>query len=108
MCFSITGSPIAVKLFQAWTVIKGKAYIVTFSSPESTHEQYREVVDGILDSLQFTTKLQPHQKPIESLCMVYYENEKHGFRVRHPRSWQAVQPQSGALCSLNMTIKASN
>jgi len=96
MQFAISaGAPVPMKLFQAWTVQEGKAFIVTFSSPADTHDGHRTTVETILGSLKFAAKADPQEKPIENLCMVHFENEKNLFRLRYPRSWKAIQPKAG-------------
>jgi hypothetical protein len=82
MQFSTELGPFVVKVFQAWTVAKDQAYILTFSAPAETHDNYREQVEKVIDSTKFV-KAEPKAKPIELLCLKYYENPTHSFRLRY-------------------------
>ncbi len=71
-----------IKVFQSWTVSNRRALIVTFSSPEEIHDNYREHVEKVLASMKFISPVDPKDKPIESLCLKTYENANRLFRIK--------------------------
>ncbi|KAL6077966.1 hypothetical protein QOT17_002010 [Balamuthia mandrillaris] len=95
MQFVTPMGPFTVKVFQAWTVKNDLAYIFTFSAPADLHDTYREVVEKILDSMEFVAATPPHEKPIEIFCLGNYENQTHMFRLGCPLSWTLTQPKAG-------------
>ncbi len=81
MQFVADMGPFTVKVFQAWTVAKDQAYIITYSAPAETHDLQREHVEKVIASTKFV-KAEPKEKPIELLCLKHYENPTHAFRLR--------------------------
>lgn len=93
--FTAELGPFDVKVLQAWTVAKDKAYIMTFSAPADVHNSYRELIEKVIASLKLI-KVEHKDRPIELLCLRYYENPTHLFRVRFPRTWTVMEPLDGA------------
>jgi hypothetical protein len=92
MQFVADMGPFTVKVFQAWTVAKDQAYILTYSAPADTHDLHREHVEKVIASTKFV-KAEPKEKPIELLCLKHYENPTHAFRLRFPRTWTVKEPE---------------
>ena len=73
---------------QVWSVINNsKAYVVTLSAEESKYQSYLPILQGILDSIQFTSSTDIPQEKTE----LPFDDPVSGIKLQYPSSWAKVQ-----------------
>lgn len=80
--------PLKLKKMQVWSVINNsKAYVVTLSAEESKYQSYLPILQGILDSIQFTSSTDIPQEKTE----LPFDDPISGIKLQYPSSWAKVQ-----------------
>eukprot|EP01111_Echinosteliopsis_oligospora_P004271 TRINITY_DN1682_c0_g1_i1.p1 TRINITY_DN1682_c0_g1~~TRINITY_DN1682_c0_g1_i1.p1 ORF type:complete len:471 (-),score=119.20 TRINITY_DN1682_c0_g1_i1:20-1432(-) len=78
-----------LKFTQVFTLKDDTAYIITFSSPSSSHQNFRNTIEESLRSFKITEK-----KGVNSLCLSPYYNSTFSYFLRYPQNWTLVESQS--------------
>lgn len=82
MSFQAPIGPSLMKIFQAWTVKQGKAYIITFTSPANLHDDFRDQVEQMINTMILTKPLDVIKRPTDKLFFANFEDKTHLFRIR--------------------------
>jgi len=81
-----------LKFRQVFTLKDDVAYIITFSAPYNSHDNFTQTIEACIKTFTLITK-----RGVGSVCLAPFLNKPYSYFIRIPKGWERQEFKNGAV-----------